>query len=277
MRATGTPHPPWEPQESYTPHESHRNPHSPHKSHGDPHTPTREPRGPPPSTREPREPIRPETCGFSDCDPRVAGGFSAQRLVLRVGGGCGSWSGLAGKGSLPAPCPSLSPHRRPTSWARSAGRSRRRPSRWCGSSCITAGWCPSSAPSPAPRSAGPSECQLGLRPSGVLACRGAGRGPRELEGATRTSPTLWLFHNCAFRPGNEVGGAGERGAGCLGEAQFQGRGCGVSKKPASGAGSLLPRACHCSGRWALLGPTAQKDPYMSVEMWRRHPLPLGLS
>lgn len=58
---------------------------------------------------------------------------------------------------------SLSRRPRLTSWARSAERSRRRPSRWCGSSCTTAGWCPSSAPSPTPRSGGHSEC-CGLCP-----------------------------------------------------------------------------------------------------------------
>ena len=44
---------------------------------------------------------------------------------------------------------------------------------------------------------------------------GAGRGPRELEGATRTSPTLGILHTCAFRPGNVVWGgqaSGELGA-----------------------------------------------------------------
>lgn len=70
------------------------------------------------------------------------------------------------------PClPSPSQRLRPTSWARSAGRSRRRPSRWCGSSYTTAGWCPSSVPSPVPRSGGPSECQARpetLRGSGLF-------------------------------------------------------------------------------------------------------------
>lgn len=53
---------------------------------------------------------------------------------------------------------SLSRHPQRTSWARSAEKSRRRPSHWSGSSCTTAGWCPSSVPSPTLRSGGRSEC-----------------------------------------------------------------------------------------------------------------------
>lgn len=88
--------------------------------------------------------------------------------------------------------------------------------------------------------------------------------------------TLALLKFCLFS-WKRVGGAEERGAGCLGAAQFRGWDCRVSKKPGSGAGSLLPRACSCSRRRALLGPTAQKDPHVSVALWQGHPLPLVLS
>lgn len=82
----------------------------------------------------------------------------------RTGWARGPWGRPAGGGRGLRPsrvtpvCRSPSRRPRPTSWARFAGRSRRRRYRWCGSSSSTAGWCPSSAPSPTPRSGGPSEC-----------------------------------------------------------------------------------------------------------------------
>lgn len=90
-----------------------------------------------------------------------------------------------------------SPSRHPqrTSWVKSAEKSRRRPSRWSGSSCTAAGWCPSSVPSPTPRSGGRSEYHhrhpcpgpphIPPRDSGLVTGWGWGwgrsRGPRQQQ------------------------------------------------------------------------------------------------